>query len=51
MSPTKEDIINRINNDFTYHAPFGDQVDRYADLREAGRQLAIKIVESTPVSR
>lgn len=51
MPPTKEDIINRINNDFTYHAPFGDQVDRYAALREAGRHLAIKIVETTPVSR
>ena len=48
---TKEQLIERINNDFVYHAPHGDQVERYASLREAGRQLAIKIVESTPVSR
>lgn len=51
MPPTKDDIIRRINNDFVYHSPFGDQVQRYADLREAGRLLAIKIVESTPISR
>lgn len=51
MSLTKEDIIKRVNNDFVYHAPFGDQLQRYADLREAGRLLAIKIVESTPISR
>lgn len=51
MQPTKDDIIRRINNDFVYHPPFGDQLDRYAALREAGRQLAIQIVESTPISR
>lgn len=47
----KEELIKRVNNDFTYHAPHGDQIERYAALREAGRQLAIKIVESTPISR
>lgn len=51
MPQTKEDLIKRINNDFVYHAPHGDQLERYAALREAGRQLAIKIVESTPISR
>jgi hypothetical protein len=51
MPQTKEDILKRIDNDFTYHAPHGDQLARYAAMREAGRQLAIKIVESTPISR
>lgn len=51
MHPTKDDLIKRINNDFVYHAPHGDQLERYAALREAGRQLAIRIVESTPISR
>lgn len=51
MPPTKEDIISQINNRFTYHPPFGDQVARYAALREAGRLLAIQIVEDTPISR
>ena len=51
MQPTKEDIIKRINNDFVYHSPHSDQLVRYASLREAGRLLAIQIIESTPVSR
>lgn len=51
MTLTKEELIKRVNNDFVYHAPHGDQIERYAALREAGRQLAIKIVESTPISR
>jgi len=48
---TKEDLIKRVNNDFTYHSPHGDQVARYAALREAGRLLAVQIVNETPVSR
>jgi len=51
MPLTKEDIIRRVNNDFVYHAPFGDQLARYAALREAGRLLAIQIVNDTPISR
>jgi hypothetical protein len=51
MPLTKEDIIKRINNDFVHHAPFGDQVARYAGLRECGRALALAIVEETPISR
>lgn len=51
MPQTKEELITRINNDFVYHAPFGDQVARYAAIREYGRQMAIQIVQDTPVSR
>src|SRR5580765_8173617 len=51
MPQTKEDLIKRINNDFVYHPPFGDQVARYAAIREYGRQMAIQIVEDTPISR
>ena len=51
MPQTKADLIARINNDFVYHPPFGDQLNRYANLREAGRLLAIQIVDSTPISR
>jgi hypothetical protein len=47
----KEELIKRVNNDFTYHAPHPYQIGRYAALREAGRLLAIKIVENTPISR
>ena len=47
----KEELIKRINNDFVYHAPHGDQLERYAALREAGRLLALYIVDNTPISR
>lgn len=40
-----------IDNVFTYHAPFGDQADRYVAIREAAKWFAELIVKSTPVSR
>jgi hypothetical protein len=51
MPQTKEDLIKRVENDFCYHAPFGDQISRYADIRDGGKQLAKIIVEITPISR
>mgnify|MGYP003404728474 FL=1 len=36
---------------FTYHAPKGDQTNRYVDLREAAKELALLIVKLTPQSR
>lgn len=41
----------QINNIFTYHAPKGDQVARYAGLREAARVFATLIQEQCPESR
>ena len=35
---------------FTYHAPQGDQVERYQELREGGKALALLIVKLTPAS-
>lgn len=40
-----------INNNFVYHAPKGDQQERYVRLREEFRRLAILIVENTPKTR
>lgn len=37
-----------IDNWFTYHAPVGDQPDRYVAIREAGKHLAMAIVAHTP---
>lgn len=51
MPLTKEDLVKRVNNDFVYHQPFGDQVSRYAAIREYGRQMALQIIEDTPISR
>ena len=40
-----------IENRFTYHAPFGDQTERYARLRDKAKEFAILICESCPESR
>lgn len=45
------DIRERIENDFTYHAPKPGQPERYTKLREAAKQFALLIVEETPYSR
>ena len=40
-----------IDNNFTYHAPVGDQQERYQDLRDYAKGLAKKITSSCPESR
>lgn len=47
----KMELLKRVENDFTYHAPKEDQLNRYTEIREAGRQLATLIVNLTPISR
>lgn len=42
-----EDIVNR----FTYHPPAPNQIERYDDLRTAGRNLALMIAATVPASR
>ena len=42
-----EDLLNR----FSYHAPKGDQIERYQKIRDAGLQLATLIVGECPSSR
>lgn len=44
-------LNERIENDFTYHAPFGDQPDRYVAIRAKAKELALFIVGNTPGSR
>lgn len=36
---------------FTYHAPSGDQPERYVAIRDQAKSLAQTIVASTPASR
>lgn len=36
---------------FTYHAPHGDQVERYGELRQAGMTLASLMATHCPESR
>jgi hypothetical protein len=47
----KSELLKRIENDFVYHAPFGNQILRYARMRSRGKELAYDIVRNTPVSR
>jgi hypothetical protein len=47
MSVDEEELAIR----FTYHPPRNGQVDRYQEIREAGRQMAMFILETTPESR
>ncbi len=42
---------DQINNIFTYHAPKGDQQDRYIALRENAKELAHNINNLCPESR
>ena len=41
----------RLEKDFTYHPPKGDQVDRYNAIRANAEIVAALILTSTPASR
>jgi hypothetical protein len=41
----------RIENDFTYHAPDPKQIEKYQKIRDTGKELAKLIVELCPESR
>jgi len=45
------ELERRIENDFSYHAPFGNQAARYVDLRQFAKSFAHYIAERTPPSR
>lgn len=55
MEPYKyeitEDTSRRIENNFTYHAPSGDQAKRYEALRDYAKEFAKFICGETPGSR
>jgi hypothetical protein len=46
-----EKMRARLDNDFTYHKPHGNQPERYVQIREKAKSLAELIVESTLPSR
>lgn len=41
----------QIERNFTYHAPKPEQVEKYTELRNAAKALALLIAESTPYCR
>lgn len=40
-----------LDNNFTYHPPFGDQASRYQAIRDAAKKFAELILSNTPSSR
>lgn len=52
MNPKVTDQeLQTLQNNFTYHAPFGTQQSRYGTLRERALDLADLITEFCPNSR
>lgn len=49
--PPELPIEKRIERDFTYHPPKGDQPERYVKIRDMAKAFALLIVETTPTSR
>lgn len=44
-------LLNDIENRFTYHSPVGDQPQRYQALRQKAKELAFVICDLAPSSR
>lgn len=49
--PIKSETLNRITNDFSYHAPKGDQHERYQAIRDFQKKFAEMLVSNCPESR
>ena len=47
----KDQTLERIENNFTYHPPFGGQTERYVLMRDEAKKLAILMVNKAPESR
>ncbi len=55
-SEEREHTVNidkkaQVEHNFTYHAPKEGQPQRYTQLREKAKELALLILEQTPESR
>ena len=46
-----EEVLARIENNFTYHPPFGSQSFRYGVIRDEAKRLAKTLVQFCPESR
>lgn len=51
MYTPDEATLKRIENNFTYHAPFGSQVERYQTVRDGFKELVLMLVHNCPPSR
>lgn len=50
-TPGKAFLAERIERDFTYHAPRPDQIPRYNELRDQAKLLALRMIDLCPESR
>jgi len=46
--PFEKPTVDQLSHRYDYHAPKGDQADRYANVRHAIKQAAIACVGLTP---
>lgn len=44
-------MTKQVETSFTYHAPKGDQAERYQQLRDKAKEYAQLIIKLTPESR
>lgn len=52
MGPaSNEEKVKQIENNFTYHSPKEGQNEKYQQIRDAGKTLALLINDLTPASR
>lgn len=51
MYDVSKEMNERLDNDFTYHAPKSGQPEIYETMRAAAKGLATFIVKQTPPSR
>lgn len=51
LSATDKLLLERIEKDFTYHPPQGDQAARYEKMRATAKEFAQLIVQLTPDGR
>ena len=47
---SKETMVERVNNLFTYHPPTSEQVSRYTIIRQKYHELSLLLIEECPVS-
>jgi len=48
---TEVELLQRLDNDYTYHAPKPDQLERYTKIRKQARDFAGELVKMVPQSR
>lgn len=47
----QSEMMRRLENDFTYHPPKGDQIERYQQIRDKAKEFAMLVVTLAPASR